>query len=112
MDNKYNKPNILINNVVSFILNSNNAKTREVIDKLLNNLTFTKKYIITVIINDIFIEKKISKENLFILKYIIKKSIESLENKIKNKNIINKSSFMMLYTNIIHHLLYKIFLCF
>ena len=48
MDNKYNKPNILINNVVSFILNSNinNDKTREVIDKLLNNLTFTKKYII------------------------------------------------------------------
>ena len=112
MDNKYNKPNILINNVVSFILNSNinNDKTREVIDKLLNNLTFTKKYIITVIINDIFIEKKISKENLLILKYIVEKSIESFEKKMKNEKIRNKSSFMILYTNIIHHLLYKIFL--
>jgi hypothetical protein len=75
----YNK-NIKFKNIIKFIINPNSNNHRSyIIDKFFEKYTFTKKYIITIIINEIFAKKNMGKD-IELIKKIIDKIKKSDEN--------------------------------
>ena len=99
LEKLYNK-NIKFKNIIKFITNPNSNNHRSyIIDNFFENYTFTKKYIITIIINEIFAKKNMGKDI-----ELIKKIIDKIEKSSENNTIAN------LYLTTFHHILYKIFL--
>ena len=95
------KKNIKLDKIVQFILSKKEKKNKkDIIEKMFDKYTFNKKYIITIIINDIFSKKKKKDDDIVILKLIIKKCITGLSDK--------KNKIQSLSIDTLHHIIYKI----